>query len=79
MEFITKIKIHLNPKYQINLKFQYPMTKIITAVVLYRSGCHASPGSVISDWIRERDDGCAVWNLVHWDLFVIWPLVLGIL
>ena len=53
------------------------MTKIITAVVLYRSGCHASPGSVISDWIRERDDGCAVWNLEFGSLGFICNLAFG--
>ena len=61
-------------KFQINLKFQYPMTKTFTAVVPYR--CTQLYPSVTLPFGSEVGV-LPVWNFEFWSLEFVWDLVFG--
>jgi len=56
-------------KLQINLKFQYPMTKTFTASGPYRIA--KLPLLVIMKFGTNEDQLFGILNLGHWDLFDI--------
>jgi hypothetical protein len=64
-------------KLQINLKFQYPMTKTFTSIAAL---CSAYAGPKMMMPLGKYGEGSSfgILNLGHWNLFVIWFLELGI-
>ena len=70
---MVRLAHHPEQRRRVNLKFQYPMTKTLTASGLYRTA--KLPLLVIMKFGTNEDQLFGILNLGHWDLiFDFWCL-----